>query len=332
MNELLSALRAVAEPTRLRIVAALQTTELTVGDVCKVLAQSQPRVSRHLKLLCEAGVLERHAQGTSAFYRRANNGLGRELVDALDALTQADDPQLIADQQRVDMIRAGRAAAAAEYFETIAADWDGIRATHVADEAVEAAMLDVFNNARAGDLLDIGTGTGRVLEVFADRIHSGLGIDLSTEMLNLARSRLDQHGLRHCAVRHGNGYDLQLDTGTFDTAVLHHVLHFLDDPASAITEAARTLRADGTLLIVDFAPHELDVLATDFAHQRLGFTTDEIERYCIDAGLHSITSTHLDPPPGADPKLVVSLWTATQAHDAPSTYPIDRSTRLDIAS
>lgn len=316
--DLLEALRAAGEPTRLRILVVLDAGELTVSELCRVLGQSQPRVSRHLRLLCDAGLLERHAEGTSAFYRLTRFGVGHQLVGSLLPLLDRTDPSLDRDMGRLALIRAERADAAANYFESVASRWDAIRNLHVADEDVEVALLQSVGDRRIERLLDIGTGTGRILELFAGRIGSGVGIDLSREMLNVARSRLDQQRLTNCSVRQGNVYDLDVEPASIDLAVLHHVLHFLDDPAAAILQAARTLRPDGALLIVDFAAHTRDQLRTEFAHRRLGFTDDQVTAWSAAAGLAAVTSTHLaHTPPGAEEPLVVTLWTAAR-HEIPS--------------
>lgn len=329
VDELIQAMKAAGEPTRLRILAVLQRNELTVNELCGVLGQSQPRVSRHLKLLCEAGLLVRHAEGTSAFYRPAPTGLGRELFRSIRHLIDESDPVLDRDLDRLAGVRAERAANAAAYFESIAADWDDLRELHVADTVVEQAMVDAASSAPIGRLLDIGTGTARVLEVFADRIDDGVGIDLSREMLNLARTRLDQKGLTHCTVRHGNVYDLDIMDASIDVAVLHHVLHFLDDPAEVIRRASRTLRPGGRLLVVDFGPHEVESLRSDFAHRRLGFSDDEMRGWSEDAGLDVTNITHFSPERDDESGLTVTLWVATR-HLAPT--PIrSTSTRVSAA-
>ena len=319
MEQLLDVLKATGEPTRLRIVLVLSQCELTVGELCRVLGQSQPRVSRHLRLLCDAEVLERHAQGTSAFYRPARSGLGKDLADAISAFVDDADPVLVRDLDRLAAIRAERAEIAAGYFEEIAADWDRVRTLHVADEEVESAMLTATDGIEIGHLLDIGTGTGRVLEIFADRIERGLGLDLSGRMLDVARSRLDALELDHCTVQQGNAYDLPVDDATVDVAVLHHVLHFLDDPAAAIKEVARTLRNGGRLLIIDFAPHGYERMRTDFAHHWLGFGDDEVADWCTRAGLFDLEATHLDrtDAPGRD-GLTVAVWATTRRVSAPA--------------
>ena len=326
METLLGGLRAAGESTRLRILAVLDRCELTVGELCRVLGQTQPRVSRHLRLLCEAGLLDRHAQGTSAFYRPARQGEGRKLFEAIRPLIDASDPGLQGDLRRLAAIRSERAEVAAAYFESVAASWDHMRARHVADDEVEAAMLAAIEGVTVGQLIDVGTGTGRVLEVFADRIDQGIGLDLSQQMLDLARSRLDQLGLRHCAVRQGNAYDLGLDTGSVDVAVLHHVLHFLDDPGAAVAEAARTLRPGGRLIVVDFGPHADESMRVDYAHHWLGFADEDVEGWCASAGLLDMQVDHLALSTGdvsAEDALTVTLWVATQNPGAPALYNLE---------
>lgn len=324
MEDLLSALRAAGEATRLRILSVLARSELTVSELCRVLGQTQPRVSRHLRLLCEAGLLDRNAQGTSAFYRPARSGRGRELFDAILPLIDADDLGLQGDLRRLAAIRAERAEVAAAYFEAVASDWDRMRTRHVADAEVEAAMVAAVEDLSVGQLVDVGTGTGRVLEVFADHIDQGIGLDLSQQMLDIARSRLDQLGHRHCAVRQGNAYDLGLDAGSIDVAVLHHVLHYLDDPAASITEAARTLRPGGRLLVVDFASHNEESMRADYAHHWLGFADDEVTDWCTDVGLIDVQTEHLTlADVDAEEGLTVTLWVAVQHPDAPALYNLE---------
>lgn len=327
MEDLLIALRAAGESTRLRILAVLARSELTVGELCKVLGQTQPRVSRHLRLLCEAGLLDRNAQGTSAFYRPARTGRGRELFDAIMPLVDEADAGLSGDLRRLAAIRSERAEIAAAYFEAVANDWDRMRTRHVADAEVELAMVAAVEDLQVGQMVDVGTGTGRVLEVFADHIDQGIGVDLSQKMLAIARSRLDQLGHRHCSVRQGNAYDLGLDAGSVDVAVLHHVLHYLDDPASSIAEAARTLRPGGRLLIVDFGPHGEESMRTDYAHHWLGFADTEVNHWCAEVGLVDIRTEHLtladENGNVAEDGLTVTLWVATQHPNAPALYNLE---------
>jgi ubiquinone/menaquinone biosynthesis C-methylase UbiE/DNA-binding MarR family transcriptional regulator len=318
VEPLLTALRAAGEHTRLRLLALLRRAELTVSELTRILGQSQPRVSRHLKLLCDAGLLERSPEGAWVFYRLADHGLGAQLARTLLELVPANDAQLGRDLQRLDTIIKDHAAAAAEYFRRNATDWDSIRSLYVPEAKVEQAMLEALNDKPIEELLDLGTGTGRILQVFASHIKRGLGIDSSREMLAVARANLEALGLRHCQVRHGDIYNLPIADASVDAVTIHQVLHFLDNPAAAVLEAARTLKPGGRLLIVDFARHQLEFLRTEFAHRRLGFTDDEVMSWCRAAGLVDPNVRHLSASAKSADKLTVSLWTSIQSKRAPS--------------
>jgi ubiquinone/menaquinone biosynthesis C-methylase UbiE/DNA-binding transcriptional ArsR family regulator len=308
-----SALKAAGEETRLRILALVAEAELTVSDLTDILRQSQPRISRHLKLLAEAGLVERFREGTWAFFRLAEHGNGATVARALiDHLNPAD--QTIArDRARLASVRATRAAAAQAYFRAHAAQWDRIRKLHVADDAVEDAIRAALGDKPFRSLLDLGTGTGRMLELFGPEIERGLGLDLSLDMLQLARDRLERAGLKNCSVRQGDIYDLPLANDSFDVVILHQVLHFLDDGARAIHEAARVLRPGGRLLVVDFAPHEQEFLREQFAHRRLGFARETVSQWMTSSGLEPVLHKSLAPEPGTDGKIAVSLWLARDA-------------------
>jgi ubiquinone/menaquinone biosynthesis C-methylase UbiE/DNA-binding transcriptional ArsR family regulator len=308
-----AALKAAGEETRLRVLALLAEAELTVSDLTDILRQSQPRISRHLRLLAEAGLVERFREGTWAFFRLAERGNGAEVARALlDRLDPAD--QTIArDRARLASVRAARAVAAQAYFRTHAAEWDRIRKLHVADTAVEEAIRAALAGQAFRSLLDLGTGTGRMLEMFGPDIERGFGIDLSLDMLLLARDRLERAGLKNCSVRQGDIYDLPLANNAFDVVILHQVLHFLDDGARAIREAARVLRPSGRLLIVDFAPHEMEFLREQYAHRRLGFAPETVTQWMTGSGLEPLLHKSLPPEPGSDGKIAVSLWLARDA-------------------
>lgn len=249
LDTLMAALRAAAEPTRLRLLALCAQGELTVTELTQILGQSQPRVSRHLKLLCEAGLLDRVPEGTWAFYRVGERLPGAPLVRALSGLLPPNDMTLARDAERLAAVKHARAAAAEQYFRDNAAQWSAIRSLHVDEAQVEASVAKLVG--QVDDLLDIGTGTGRLLEVLAPQIKRGLGVDLSREMLGIARANLERAGIRHCQVRQADMYALPLDTASVDAAVIHQVLHFADEPQKAIAEAARVLRPGGVFAGLD---------------------------------------------------------------------------------
>jgi ubiquinone/menaquinone biosynthesis C-methylase UbiE/DNA-binding transcriptional ArsR family regulator len=308
-----AALKAAGEETRLRVLALLSEAELTVSDLTDILRQSQPRISRHLKLLAEAGLIERFREGTWAFFRLSEQGGGAEVARALLARLNPADPTIARDRDRLASVRAARAAAAQAYFRAHAAEWDRIRKLHVADASVEEAIRSALGDKPFRSLLDLGTGTGRMLELFGVEIERGLGLDLSLDMLLLARDRLERAGLKHCSVRQGDIYDLPLGNDSFDVVILHQVLHFLDDGARAIREAARVLRPGGRLLVVDFAPHELEFLREQHAHRRLGFAPETVTQWMTASGLEPVMHQSLSPEPGSDGKVAVSLWLARDA-------------------
>jgi len=303
-----AALKAAGEETRLRVLALLAEAELTVSDLTDILRQSQPRISRHLKLLAEAGLVERFREGTWAFFRLAEHGGGAAVARALLDRLDPKDQTIERDRARLASVRAARAAAAQAYFREHAAEWDRIRKLHVADEAVEAAIVAALADKPFRSLLDLGTGTGRMLELFGPQIERGLGLDLSLDMLLLARDRLERAGLKHCSVRQGDIYDLPLANDSFDVVILHQVLHFLDDGARAIREAARVLRPGGRLLVVDFAPHQEEFLREQFAHRRLGFAPETVTQWMTASGLEPVLHKSLKPEAGG--KIAVSLWLA----------------------
>lgn len=303
MEELLQGLRAVAEPTRLRILALCAHAELTVSDLTQILNQSQPRVSRHLKLMVEAHLLERFREGQWAFYRIAQDGAPAKLAHTLVDLIPADDEAHARDLERLDQIKEQRARAADEYFRKNAQQWDELRRLYVDDAEIEAALRRLVPDDEVGRLLDIGTGTGRILEIFADRYDRAVGVDRSREMLAVARANLDRAGVSHWQVRLGDMYALPASQRSFDTVTVHMVLHYAEDPAGAIAEAARVLKPGGRLIVVDFAPHQSEVLREQHAHRRLGFSDEEVERWFRAAGLVPGQTTRLPGRP-----LTVCLW------------------------
>lgn len=308
---LVAALKAAAEPTRLRILALLGSGELNVKDLTRILGQSQPRLSRHLKLLADAGLVERAREGSWVYFRLP--APTESLVHALLRDLDRSDAVLVRDRLRLETVKREREAAAQEYFQQQASDWDRIRTLHIAEAEVEAAMREAMGAAPIDLLVDVGTGTGRILELFADRYSRGLGFDLSTAMLAYARPKLDRAGVAHAQVRQGDIYDLPLADGTAGAVVMHQILHFLSDPARAIVEAARLLEPGGRLLIVDFAPHEHEFLRETQQHERLGFEAATVTQWLTAAGL-KVDATRLLAPQGKteNAPLTVSLWLASR--------------------
>jgi ArsR family transcriptional regulator len=301
--------RALADPTRLRILALLRAMELSVGELAQVLGQSQPRVSRHVRILIESGLAERRKEGSWVFLSLGGKARTEPLFDLLDRWDEFDgeDPWRVADAARLAAVRGDRAAAAERYFAAHADHWDEIRSLHIAESEVEAAIARALEDSPVGRLVDIGTGTGRMIELFGCDAESALGIDRSPEMLRLARVKLAQAGLG-ADLRQGDMYALPTAAGSADTVILHQVLHYAQQPAAAVAEAARLLAPGGRLLVVDFAPHELEELRSRDAHVRLGFSDEAMLRYLDEAGLDGRVVERLE---GGE--LTVTIWAGTRA-------------------
>jgi ArsR family transcriptional regulator len=301
--------RALADPTRLRIVALLRAMELSVGELAQVLGQSQPRVSRHVKILIDAGLAERRKEGSWVFLSLGRSERVEPLFLLLDRWSGLDGEDLgaRADAARLAAVRADRAVAAERYFAQHAKDWDEIRSLHIAESEVEAAIARAIGNRSIGRLVDIGTGTGRMLELFGAAAKSALGVDRSPEMLRLARAKLAEAGLQSAELRQGDMYSLPIPSGSAETVIVHQVLHFAQQPAAAIAEAARLLTPGGRLLIVDFAPHEREDLRIRDAHARLGFSEDAVTGWMQAAGLQARVVEHLE---GGE--LTVTIWEGEQ--------------------
>ena len=308
LTEAVEVLRAAGEPSRLRIVALLAHEELAVMELCRILGQSQPRVSRHLRLLTVSGLVERFPDGGWVFYRLAADPDRRALVDRILSAVDAADAGLARDGERLGAVRSERGAQAEAYFARNAQRWDELRSLHVAEADVEAAVLAAAPKGAVERLIDLGSGTGRMLTLLAPRARSALGLDLSHQMLNIARVRVAEAGLAHCELRHGDIFSTGLPDGAAGLVVVHQVLHYLSDPAAAVAEAGRLVAPRGRLLIVDFAPHGLEALREAHQHRRLGFTDEEMGRWLQAAGLSKPKVTTL---PAATPAgLTVKVWAA----------------------
>ena len=307
-------LRALSDPTRLRIMRLVAAMELAVGEIAQVLGQSQPRVSRHIAILCDAGLCERRREGSWIFLRLAGQGNGAGIEGAIRSLLEtAEDADAdfgalcVADRRRLSAIRAARENQAQEYFAAHAGDWDELRRLHSADELVEAALARALAPAPLGHLLDIGTGTGRMAELFADDAIRIVALDKSPAMLRVARARLQHLGGERVEMVHGDFASLPLEGASMDTVLFHQVLHFAQDPAAALREAARVTKPGGRIAVVDFAAHQREQLRERHAHARLGFEDRHMAALMEQAGYAPTSPIALD-----EGELVVKIWIGTR--------------------
>lgn len=308
LETMVDTLKAAAESSRLRILALISRGDLTVSDLTEILNQSQPRVSRHLKLLLEAGLIGRYQEGSWAFFRLSDQEGASDFVTGLVSRVSRGDPQIERDLERLDAVKRRRQERAAGYFRENAASWDEIRSLHVPDGAVESALRKIVGKRPFQAMLDLGTGTGRLLELFSPLYRRGVGIDMSREMLAVARANLDRGGISNAQVRQGDIYAPPVERDAYDLVTVHQVLHYLDSPQLAIREAAKLLRPAGRLVIVDFAPHQLEFLREQHAHSRLGFSDRQIADWFAEAGIDLEETQQFEPRGVAEGGLTVKLW------------------------
>jgi ubiquinone/menaquinone biosynthesis C-methylase UbiE len=310
LTSLIAGLRAAGEDTRLRILALLDAGELTVTDLTDILGQSQPRVSRHLKLMAEAGLIERSREGAWAFFRLADRtGLG-QLARALIERIDPHDATIASDRDRLQDVRAQRAEVAQAYFSRHAAEWDRIRSLHAAEAVVESKIKALIGDAPLASLLDLGTGTGRMVSLLGAQAQRIVGVDASHAMLAVARANLESDGIKGVEWRQGDLYALPVERNAFELVIIHQVLHFLDDPSRAIREAAQALAPGGRLMVIDFAPHDLEFLRETQAHRRLGFSVGQMSDWLIEAGLEIVHHDDIAPPYTTGGELTVSIFVA----------------------
>jgi ubiquinone/menaquinone biosynthesis C-methylase UbiE len=314
MDELLASLKAAAESTRIRILFILSHGELSVSEITYVLDQSQPRVSRHLKLMTDSGLLARHKEGNWVLFRLRAEGLGGALGRALVDMLSSRDSLLSADLARLEEVRRQREERAAAYFTANAGTWSELRSLHVDEDQVEKAMQRLVGDDQVHTLVDLGTGTGRILELLAPLAKRLHGIDSSRDMLAIARAVLERKGLKDAQLRQADIYALPMADQSADLITVHQVLHFLDEPQKALLEASRILKPEGRLLVVDFAPHDLEELREQHAHRRLGISAEQMTAWLARANLLLSKHVILDPPWLKDRAgLTVSLWLAQRA-------------------
>ncbi|NTE86843.1 ArsR/SmtB family transcription factor [Agrobacterium rubi] len=310
LDNLVGLLKAAGEPTRFRLLALLSAGDLTVTDLTEILGQSQPRISRHLKLLAEEDLVDRYQEGAWAYFRLKQDGKSAEMVKQLLSVASPNDAVLLRDFERLSSVKRVRAERAQDYFSRNASAWDELRRLHVSDDAVESALLKLIGTTPVDSMLDLGTGTGRILQLFSGIYRRAIGIDASRDMLAVARSNLDKAGVANASVRHGDILNLPLESQDFDLVVVHQVLHFLDHPEMALAEAARMLRPNGRLVIIDLAPHKLEYLREDHEHVRLGFSHQTMEEWLKKAGLSPETAVDLHSGNASAQSLDVTIWVA----------------------
>ena len=310
LEKLVDILKAAGETTRLRLLCLLSAGDLTVTDLTDILGQSQPRISRHLKLLAEDNLVERYQEGAWAYFRLRRDGAAADLVRAILSLSDRHDPVLARDGQRLEAVKQLRSERAQAYFSRNASEWDELRRLHVNDEAVEAALVEMIGKTPVGSLLDLGTGTGRMLQLLSDIFERATGVDTSRDMLAVARANLDRDGLVKASVRHGDIFNLPVEGQDFDFVTIHQVLHFLDQPQLALSEAVRVLKPGGRLAVIDLAPHELEHLRESHAHVRLGFSHATMSRWLEASGLTVERIEDVAPDERAERALTVTIWLA----------------------
>lgn len=322
LDGLVDLLKAAGEPTRLRLLALLDAGDLTVSDLTDILGQSQPRISRHLKLLAEAELVDRYQEGAWAYFRLKQDGAAAKLARLLLEEASRNDPVLLRDGDRLGAVKRARAEKAQAYFSRNAAEWDELRRLHVNDSEVEVALVSLIGEGNVEALLDLGTGTGRILQLLEHRYQRAVGIDASRDMLAVARANLDKAGVTKASVRQGDILNLPLDGAEFDIVIIHQVLHFLVEPELALQEAARMLKPGGRLVIIDLAPHKLEHLREEHAHVRLGFSHQLMGDWLVKAGFDVVNAVDVAPRQQPGEALTATLWLAT--YKAAETYAVQQ--------
>ncbi len=311
-ESLVDALKAAGEPTRLRILALLRRGDLAVGELVQILDQSQPRLSHHLKTLTMSGLLERLPEGSWVFYRATSKGWPGRILNALFAELDVSEAPFNQDAAALQKVRRARSDSAETYFSDIAENWDHLRSLHYPEAAIESAILEHLNKPEYERVVDLGTGTGRMLALLAPRAHDAEGLDLSHHMLTVARANLNRAEIRNARVRQGDVANTPFESSSADLVIVHQVLHYLEQPEDVIDEAARILKPGGQLLVVDFAPHDLEFLRESQGHRRLGIREEDMIAWSDAAGLAGQAPTRFDPPASLDQGLSVLIWSATR--------------------
>lgn len=311
-SHIVDAMKAAGEPTRLRILALLRRGDLAVGELVQILEQSQPRLSHHLKTLTTAGLVERLPEGAWVFYRARSKDWAGRLLQAIFNEIDTTAAPFAEDREALQTVRQARAQSAESYFSDIAETWDQLRALHYPEADIEQAILEQVDGQRFDRIVDLGTGTGRMLTLLAPLAKEAEGLDLSHHMLTVARANLNRTEARNARVRQGDVTETPFDANSADLVVVHQVLHYLENPEAVLAEAARILRPGGRLLLIDFAPHDLEFLRETQGHRRLGIRHDDVSEWADAAGLALQAPLVLDPPASLDQGLSVLIWNATR--------------------
>lgn len=311
-EHIIDAMKAAGEPTRLRILALLRRGDLAVGELVQILEQSQPRLSHHLKTLTTAGLVERLPEGAWVFYRARSKGWAGRLLQAMFDEIDTERAPFLADRDALQNVRQTRAHSAESYFSAIAETWDQLRALHYPEADIEQAILAHVDGQKFDRIVDLGTGTGRMLTLLAPLAKEAEGLDMSHHMLTVARANLNRAEVRNARVRQGDVTDTPFETNSADLVVVHQVLHYLENPENVLNEAARILRPGGRLLLIDFAPHDLEFLRETQGHRRLGIRHEDVSEWSEIAGLALQAPLVLDPPASLDQGLSVLIWNATR--------------------
>ena len=306
MEKLLQGLRAAAEPTRLRIIALCGHAELSVTELVMILGQTQPRVSRHLKLLVEGGLLQRNKEGNRAYYRLSTEAEGADLARMLNDLMPGEDEVHALDLSRLSSVKADRVRYAESFLDPYSQEIIELRGMWPPDEVIDKCILALLKDRSIQNLLDLGTGAGRILRTIAPFVVKGTGIDNSLEMLSIARARLDQDGIKNCQVRVGDMYRLPFKKNSFDLITINSLLRYADEPKKVIAEAARVLEKKGALFIVVLAAHDLSALRDEYGHSWLGFSEAEMAEMLSEENLTVGRVKHIDGQ-----KLNVCIWLAS---------------------
>ncbi|HBA88778.1 MAG TPA: ArsR family transcriptional regulator [Geobacter sp.] len=301
---MLDLLKALADPCRLRLVAVLLRAEFTVQELTQILAMGQSRISRHLKILTEAGVLSVKRQGTWSYYRVGDgNDFFRAIRPAVERELERL-PERRDDLAAVALALEARRKRSLEFFDQHARSWDVLSRTLLPVPEYQERLLALVPSVDT--LLEIGVGTGALLPDLARRAHKVIGVDHSPAMLEEARRRVADDGNGAAELRLGEMTHLPLADGGAGCVVANMVLHHAADPQAVLAEIARVLKPQGTLVLADLARHEREWAREQLADQWLGFEVEELQGWLKGAGLDGIQVDRVAAGNGQEDVLLVT--------------------------